>query len=148
MTLGTVPSLFPEVRLRGITHEAESNSHCLGRETVVLVRWIFQPVALIVRQVSSTDCQISDNACSFNGKEHFLRLVGRALEEKRGPFERHTFSEERSILQYLTSRCAPPPLRGFLALRFHPGFRFAAPWATILRRFAAQKCYDPASLRG
>ena len=31
------PAFSPAVRLRGITHKAESNSHCLGRETDVLV---------------------------------------------------------------------------------------------------------------
>ena len=47
-------SFASKVRLRGITHKAESNSNCLGQATVVLVRWTFQPVAaLIVRHVSS-----------------------------------------------------------------------------------------------
>ena len=51
---GSVPLLLPEVRLRGSPTKAESNSHPqgirynqferLGRETVVLVRWIFPPV--------------------------------------------------------------------------------------------------------
>ena len=54
LALETVPMFCPNVRLRGITHKAESNSNCLGQATVVLVRWTFQPVAaLIVRHVSS-----------------------------------------------------------------------------------------------
>ena len=41
-------------RLAGFQPQAESNSHCPGRETAVLVRWRFLPVvALIVRGVSS-----------------------------------------------------------------------------------------------
>ena len=48
------PAFLLEVRSRGITHKAESNSNCLGQATVVLVRWTFQPVAaLIVGHVSS-----------------------------------------------------------------------------------------------
>ena len=71
---GSEPSrcFCPKVRLRGITHKAESNSNCLGQATVVLVRWTFQPVAaLIVRHVSSGDADISDNVFHFRSKAVF-----------------------------------------------------------------------------
>ena len=62
VALGTAPLDSPKVRSRGITHKAESNSNCLGQATVVLVRWTFQPVAiLIVGYVSSGVPIIADS---------------------------------------------------------------------------------------
>ena len=84
-------SFASKVRLRGITHKAESNSNCLGQATVVLVRWTFQPVAaLIVRHVSSGDLEISGNSIHFSRKAAFGRMVstctrpGRAARWGRG----------------------------------------------------------------
>ena len=66
VALATAPLDTPEVHSRGITHETESNSNCLGQATVVLVRWTFQPVAvLIVGHVSSGVSRISDNVSEF-----------------------------------------------------------------------------------
>ena len=74
----------PKVRLRGITHKAESNSNCLGQATVVLVRWTFQPIAaLIVRHVSSGDADISDNVFHFRGKAVFGGMVSAFMNRSR-----------------------------------------------------------------
>ena len=53
-----------------------------------------------------------------------------------GKFILFFFGESR-CRQRSHAACFPPPLQGFPIVGFHPGFRFAAPWATILRRFAA-----------
>ena len=44
MVPGTVPLSCLKSACGGSPTKAESNSHCLGRETVALIRWIFPPV--------------------------------------------------------------------------------------------------------
>jgi len=51
------------------------------------------------------------------------------------------FSTETGPVSGVTRSVFLRPFRAPV-LRFHPGFRFAPPWATILRRFASQKAPD------
>jgi len=52
------------------------------------------------------------------------------------------FSAESRRRHRSHAACFPAPLQGFPIVGFHPGFRFASPWATILRRFAAERLSD------
>ena len=133
------PAFLPEVRLRGITHKAESNSHCLGRETVVLVRWTFLPVTtFIVRGVSSEGWKRArqfSRSCSNGCRLRWRSTSGRAsgygpkLNLPRGgsPSER------------------PETARGCLVPGTPPPIRKRPPpqHLTISRQCGRDGCLDP-----